>query len=145
MFAYNNTLPDNIKTGVNSTGWMALSEPLITGGGKYCQLKVAADDSIHIAAYDSVNGGQLKYVYIADYKQPGQALKCTVDSYMDFGEHLTIDVARESAGCRLGLGHDRSMRLFRNHRSCRIDFLSAGRVGEIEAAVAAVPVLDHSR
>ena len=51
----------------------------------------------NIAAYDSVNGGQLKYVYIADYKQPGQALKCTVDSYMDFGEHLTIDVARESA------------------------------------------------
>jgi len=94
MFAYNNTLPDNIKTGVNSTGWMALSEPLITGGGKYCQLKVAADDSIHIAAYDS-SSGDLKYVYLPSYGQATLKKVCTVDSYNSIGKELTIDVASD--------------------------------------------------
>lgn len=84
------------RKGINKDGWSDVTA-LLSGAGEYCKLVVDSQNGIHIAAYDSVNGGQLKYVYIADYKQPGQALKCTVDSYMDFGEHLTIDVARESA------------------------------------------------
>jgi hypothetical protein len=73
---------------------MALSEPLITGGGKYCQLKVAADDSIHIAAYDS-SSGDLKYVYLPSYGQATLKKVCTVDSYNSIGKELTIDVASD--------------------------------------------------
>ncbi|MBB5219106.1 hypothetical protein DYE49_11260 [Treponema rectale] len=94
MFAYNDTLPAGIKTGVNSTGWTAFSAPLITGGGKYCQLAVASDDSIHIAAYDSSNG-DLKYVYLPSYEEEDSKKVCVVDSYQSIGRELTIDVASD--------------------------------------------------
>ena len=68
-------------------------------GGKYCQLVVAGDNSIHIAAYDNINL-DLKYIYIpydAEKEEPlVNSMKiATVDSYLSTGKELTIDVAKE--------------------------------------------------
>ena len=79
-------------------------------GGKYCQMVVAGDNSIHIAAYDTVNL-DLKYIYIPvktvtktinnEEKQKivpdvANMKVCTVDSYLSVGKELTIDVAGET-------------------------------------------------
>ena len=82
-------------TGVNSTGWTS-GGTLLDGAGKYCQLATASDGSVHIACFDNANG-DLKYVYLSDYK--GESKKtCTVDSYLSVGKELTIDVAGLTVG-----------------------------------------------
>jgi len=91
MYAYSNE-NFNPSVGVNKTGWTKINTPLISGAGKYCQLVVDSDNQVHIACYDSANG-DLKYVYLSDYK--GTIKKtCTVDSYQSVGKELTIDVAK---------------------------------------------------
>ena len=73
---------------------------LINNAGKYCQLVVAGDNSIHIAAYDN-SKGDLKYVYIPynstdEIPDLNNRKVCTVDSYLSVGKELTIDVAGET-------------------------------------------------
>lgn len=95
----------NNKVKNGTAGWhSATSETteLISGGGEYCQLAVARDNSIHIAAYDSANS-DLKYIYIPfneTDKVPNVAarIECSVDTYLDVGEQLTIDVAEDKDG-----------------------------------------------
>lgn len=90
MYAYSSA-NFNPTTGVNNTGWTS-GGVLLAGAGKYCQLVVDSDNHVHIACNDSANG-DLKYVYLSDYK--GTTKKtCTVDSYQSVGKELTIDVAK---------------------------------------------------
>lgn len=90
MYAYSDE-KINPSTGINSNGWTKVQTPLLEGAGKYCQLAVGGDGSIHIASYDSANG-DLKYVYLKDYTG-AEKKTCTVDSYLSVGKELTIDVA----------------------------------------------------
>ena len=103
MYAYNETplayvnqtynyLPENEDDipKASDFGWEGTTQ-LLSNGGEYCQIAVANDNSIHIAAYDSSNAN-LKYIYIPSYD--GTPVICTVDSYLDVGEQLTIDVAQ---------------------------------------------------
>lgn len=90
MYSYN-TNPTAGTTGTNKTYW-ADAKTLLTGAGEYCQIVVDSDDHIHIAAYDSIRG-DLKYVYLSDYT--GTDIRtCTVDSYLDLGENITLEVAK---------------------------------------------------
>ncbi|MCR4948682.1 MAG: hypothetical protein K6A15_05975 [Treponema sp.] len=100
-FAYSN---ENFEpeTGVNSTGWTKLSDPLIQGAGQYCQLAVDAENHIHIACFDMPNG-YLKYIYLDDYLGTGKKV-CTVDSYQSPGKQLTIDVALDKPVAQGGTG-----------------------------------------
>ncbi|MBR1638660.1 MAG: hypothetical protein IJ688_04665 [Treponema sp.] len=102
-FAYNTNPLKNvdqtsvIKAKNGNEGWVG-AETLLTGGGEYCQLVVANDNSIHIAAYDSSNA-DLKYIYIPfndGSKVPDVSKKivASVDTYLDAGEQVTIDVAQ---------------------------------------------------
>ena len=85
-----NTVSGNAQKniGTTTTEWTVKK---LTSGGEYCQLVVASDDSIHIAAYDS-DSTNLKYIYIPTYN--GTPVVATVDSYGDVGTYLTIDVAK---------------------------------------------------
>ena len=90
MYSYN-TNPTAGTTGTNTTNWSD-AKTLLTGAGEYCQIVVDSDDHIHIAAYDSIRG-DLKYVYLSDYT--GTDIRtCTVDSYLDLGENITLEVAK---------------------------------------------------
>ena len=90
-YAYSTNENFNPGTGVNKEGWTSVGT-LISGAGKYCKLVVDSDNHVHIACYDSANG-DLKYVYLSDYKATSKKI-CTVDSYQSVGKELTIDVAK---------------------------------------------------
>lgn len=94
MYSYN-TNPTAGTTGKNKSNW-ATAQTLLTGAGEYCQIVVDSDDHIHIAAYDSIRG-DLKYVYLSDYMGTNKRT-CTVDSYLDLGENITLDVAKDENG-----------------------------------------------
>ena len=94
MYSYN-TNPTVGTTGKNKTNW-ATAQTLLTGAGEYCQIVVDSDNHIHIAAYDSIRG-DLKYVYLSDYTGANKRT-CTVDSYLDLGENITLDVAKDENG-----------------------------------------------
>ena len=96
MYAYNPTPlkhADQVSIQyAGDTGWTGKKE-LLSSAGEYCQLVVAEDNSIHVACYDSMNA-DLKYVYIPKYDSTeSDIITATVDSYLDVGEQLTIDVA----------------------------------------------------
>lgn len=93
MYSYNTNA--NLaagETGVNKNGW-ADAQILLENAGKFCQLAVANDGSIHVACYDSLNG-DLKYIYMRNYQSAASRKVCTVDSYLNIGKELTIDVAQ---------------------------------------------------
>ena len=93
-YTYNdNHLLSNLPTGTAKNGTNSLTWTVknLTSGGEYCQLAVGSDDSIHIAAYDSLSN-DLKYIYIPSYS--GTPVVTTVDAYLDVGTNLTIDVAK---------------------------------------------------
>ena len=91
----NNPQTSTVYAKDSGNTWTVRDKPLISNAGEYCQLVVANDNSIHIACYDSMNA-DLKYVYIPSYN--GTPVVSTVDSYLDVGEHLTIDVAQITIG-----------------------------------------------
>lgn len=89
----------NESNGTVTSGW---TEPqvLLEGAGKYCQLAVGSDNSIHVAAFDS-SKGNLMYVYIpsktgasAGIPDAENAISCKVDTYQSVGKEITIDVAQ---------------------------------------------------
>ena len=97
MYAYNTTpLANENQTSVTyakNTGWTG-TKTLLENAGEYCQLVVDSENHIHVACYDSMNAN-LKYVYIPAYNSAASAIvTSTVDSYLDVGEQLTIDVAK---------------------------------------------------
>ncbi len=111
QFAYGVNPLENVKEDGTATknkvknnvgGWVGTSTPLISGGGEYCQLAVARDNSIHIAAYNS-SKADLEYIYIpfddtTHVPNVGSKIVCSVDTYLDVGEQLTIDVAEDVNG-----------------------------------------------
>ena len=121
-----NTAPQTIHSGATTDGWygdvssvgsgeeaitIKRAPVLIPGAGEYCQIAVDGDDNFHVVAYDS-SGANLKYAYIpkktitvgeedtAQTKHiPNISSKkmCIVDSYLDTGTQLSLDVAKEGA------------------------------------------------
>lgn len=76
---------------------------IFTGAGQYCQIKVAGDKSIHIAAYDK-DAGDIRYAKLGSYVIDGDhpysedTMSCVVDSNGIVGTNLTIDVAMNGTG-----------------------------------------------
>ena len=91
-YSYNNNNLLTTAKGLcgNQTTVTWNTSTIMTGAGEYCQLVVDSDDGIHIAAYD---GDNLKYAYLNSYNDTKPAV-VTVDSYLDVGSNLTIDVAK---------------------------------------------------
>lgn len=96
---FNERVKEAARVKTSKKGWTT-AKTLISGAGEYCQLEVAADNSIHVVAYDSINSA-LKYAYLENYHYSTAstdttvAKVCTVDSYLDTGSHLSLDVAAE--------------------------------------------------
>ena len=79
-------------------GWQA-AEPILEGAGEECQIVIDSVGNAHIAAYDPANS-DLLYVYIPTDGSNGfdldNKIVSRVDSYLDVGQHLTIDVAKKN-------------------------------------------------
>ena len=89
--AFNTKVKETTRIGASKEGWSP-AQPIISGAGENCQLVVDANNGIHVVAYDST-GCDLKYAYLPSYD--GSVTSCTVDSYLDTGSHLSLDVAAE--------------------------------------------------
>ena len=96
LYSYNLT-PNSIAVGQYSQADTKWTTPVAIFGegngiGEYCKVVVDANNGVHIAAYDGMNG-DLYYAYIPDFKTPSGAKPCIVDSYGLIGTELNIDVA----------------------------------------------------
>ena len=93
-YTYNESPLANLSGPVNvsGSGWQGHTKDLFTGG-EYCQIAVGGDDSIHIVAYDP-SSANLKYAYLSSYSATPKV--CTVDSYLDTGTNLSLDVVAEA-------------------------------------------------
>ena len=95
-----NVTPQVLHTGATKAGWTP-AETLISGAGEYCQLKVDVDGNVHVAAYDNIKG-DLKYAYVPYKTESGKKIPdiskkktCIVDSYLETGYRISLDVAKE--------------------------------------------------
>lgn len=101
IFTYNTEIDtgDNDSTyksmagGDGAADWQKNAVVLDEGCGQYVQMVVDSDDHIHLAYYSDTTG-DLKYAYISSYTAAGSAQKAVVDSYLDVGEHCTLNVAK---------------------------------------------------
>ena len=77
----------------------ATPKTIFTDAGQYCQIKVAKDGSVHIAAYDN-DAGDVRYAKLssfdAAYLEANNS--CVVDSNGIVGSNLTLDVALDDSG-----------------------------------------------
>jgi hypothetical protein len=89
----NNTTYKSLAGGSGAEQWQKNAVVLDEGGGQNVQMVVDSDDHIHLAYY-SDTAGDLKYAYISSYTAAGSAQKAVVDSYLDVGEHCTLNVAK---------------------------------------------------
>ena len=92
LYSYN-TKPKEIAKGEylqSDTEWSKPVALFPSEVGEYCKVAVAKDKSVHIAAYDSMNG-DLWYAYLPTYN--GAAKTGIVDSAGFVGSELNIDVA----------------------------------------------------
>ena len=107
MYSYNTTpTTKEGRLGASKAGWATISNnewktdgsgaplTLIPNAGEYCQLVVDGNNGIHVVAYDS-GSGDLKYAYLSSYNDASPKV-CTVDSYLDVGTQLSLDVAAET-------------------------------------------------
>ena len=90
--AFNDKVKQATRVKASKEGWSPV-KTLITEAGQYCQLAVGGDDSIHVVAYDEVNAN-LTYAYLPGYNE--DSVSCVVDSYLDTGTRLSLDVAAET-------------------------------------------------
>ncbi len=64
-------------------------------GGEYLDLRIDSGNNIHLAYYDN-NNGDLRYIYIPvnDFASGsfGEIQKMVVDSYLDVGDRLTLEL-----------------------------------------------------
>lgn len=67
-------------------------------GGINVKTVVDADNHIHFAYYDNINGSDLKYAYLDSYDSTSDPTIVTVDSFSAVGAKCTIDVAKDSDG-----------------------------------------------
>ena len=86
------------ESGTLKGGWQPAS-PLVTDAGEECKIVADSDGNLHIAAYDTANA-DLVYVYIPTDGAGGftvaDKIVSRVDSYLDAGQHVTIDVAKKN-------------------------------------------------
>ena len=99
LYSYNLT-PNSIQVGQYKQADTKWSTPIAIFGegngiGEYCKIAIDANNGVHIAAYDGLNG-DLCYAYIPTFTQPSTAKTCIVDSYGIIGTELNIDVALDS-------------------------------------------------
>ena len=99
LYSYNLT-PNSIQVGQYKQADTKWSAPVAIFGegngiGEYCKVTVDANNGVHIAAYDGLNG-DLCYAYIPVFTNPSVAKTCIVDSYGIIGTELNIDVALDS-------------------------------------------------
>ncbi|MBB5219107.1 hypothetical protein DYE49_11255 [Treponema rectale] len=109
QFAYNANPLDYVNqtavTYAKNTGWTGLTTPVFSNAGEHCQIAVGGDNSVHIAAYSS-SSADLMYAYIPFDEDTGlpdvdNIVTVAVDSYLDIGEYLTIDVAEDADGYQI--------------------------------------------
>lgn len=97
LYSYNKT-PNSIASGSyepSDTHWEKPVTIFPANVGEYCKVTADAEDGIHIAAYDSLNG-DLWYAYIKDFDTPSGVKAGIVDSYGFVGSELNIKVAMEA-------------------------------------------------
>lgn len=94
-YAYNDN-PTSGKDNGTAGGWKG-QKKIFSEGGEYCSVKIAPDNSIHIAA--NVDGN-LRYAYLASpeaaYNEATDSV--FVDSYTITGDQINIDVGRKQIG-----------------------------------------------
>ena len=105
MYTYNKkdiTAAGNFTTGSSGTrgegdaGLWHDAQEIFTNAGMYCQIKVAADGTIHFAGYDG-DSGDVCYAKLDSYSDTSVE-SCIVDSNGIVGSNLTLDVALDTAG-----------------------------------------------
>jgi len=84
-----------VTTGTNQHGGWSKPKTIFEGAGQYCAIKVAPDNSIHIAGYDRSNA-DVYYGYLNTYDSETVST-ALVDSYSTVGKHISIDTALVSA------------------------------------------------
>ena len=94
-YAYNDN-PTSGKDNGTDGGWKG-QKKIFSEGGEYCTVKIAPDNSVHIAA--NVDG-TLRYAYLqsfnASYNEATDSV--TVDSYTITGDQISIDAGRKQIG-----------------------------------------------
>ncbi len=85
-------------SGLNHANWTGGTK-IFENAGEYCQVKVAGDGSVHIAAYDSASG-DLVYARLpkCNSSYDASTMSCIVDSKGIMGKQLTLDVGLDSSG-----------------------------------------------
>ena len=84
-----------VRESEDKTSWRG-PFTLMEEAGEGCKIVIDSDGNIHVAAYDGMNS-DLKYVYVpanGDGFDFAGKTECTVDSYLDVGQNLTLDVAK---------------------------------------------------
>ena len=94
-YAYNDN-PTSGKDNGTDGGWKG-QKKIFSEGGEYCTVKIAPDNSVHIAA--NVDG-TLRYAYLqsfnASYNEATDSV--TVDSYTITSDQISIDAGRKQIG-----------------------------------------------
>ncbi|MCQ2241773.1 hypothetical protein [Treponema sp.] len=103
-YAFNDNPTSGLDNGVGG-GWKG-NKVIFSDGGKFCNVKVGPDGSIHIAA--NVDG-TLKYAYLSSYDAAytESSDSVLIDGYGDSGDQITIDVGqkRNSNGAYVVVPH----------------------------------------
>lgn len=94
-YAYNDN-PTSGKDNGTAGGWKG-QKKIFSEGGEYCTVKIAPDNSVHIAA--NVDG-TLRYAHLPSFNAPYNEAtdSVTVDSYTITGDQISIDVGRKQVG-----------------------------------------------
>ncbi len=101
MYTFNKTnlsavTQANFEGSANTKTHWETAKEIFTDAGMYCQIKVAADGSIHFAGYDG-DSGDVCYAKLETYDDTSVE-SCIVDSNGIVGSNLTLDVALDDAG-----------------------------------------------
>ena len=101
MYTYNTTdlsavTKTDFEGSTNTKTHWQTALPIFSDAGMYCQIKVAADGSIHFAGYDG-DSGDIRYAKLSSYSDTSVDT-CIVDSNGIVGSNLTLDVAKDESG-----------------------------------------------
>lgn len=78
-------------TPTNSATWSPPQSLASLVGGNYVKMVVDSANRVHIAYYDSYNGG-VKYILIPTYNAPATNTQVVVDNYLTAGDKLSLAV-----------------------------------------------------
>ncbi|BDC96779.1 hypothetical protein [Treponema saccharophilum] len=83
---------NSLKGNETAASW-STPQTIFSEGGEYCHIVADKNNHLHVAAY--AGNGDVMYAYLDTYSSDAQT--CTVDASGSVGEHLTLDVAVNSA------------------------------------------------